>query len=692
MNTELDRLVSLWDNLATTHQFVQYVTDEDREVFRSRAGREGLPYLTVELPRHGKLLDATLQSGMLPALEGVSYVEGSDSPTPRFLSKAWKAIVNDDGILVEGEDVWRAVACVRQLTLMFYKLELPFKTESVSTSVASWLQTEKELADLSLDSKLWSSDHNLLVRRARSLVCRLLYQSDPHDISPKHGSGSSACRVVPWERWETFRYIPRLAAEYPYDSYFYLSHNHLTDELGKLDHAQLIVDTNFREGLSYPYGTSRRMIGEDLVRFTQKELSGRWIMTQQGKSTWKRAQAPITWLSTEEEELYSRVVFVHKDSRGPRLISAEPRELMFIQQGLRAKLYSAVQRLPGIAASLDCEDQRRNRIRAQHASVTGEYATLDMKDASDRVSCALVKALFPDRWYRALMASRSQYTRFPNIQGVPRELWNVSIPLVKYAPMGNATTFPVEAICFWAISVAAQADDKEIRRLFSRRLPGNEAQAISHGLPWRPATLVFGDDIIVPTHSYGKVCSALESFGLKVNLDKSFWSGPFRESCGGDFFKGHNTAPVRVKHLPNNDNYNRHRLSDVINNLIAVYGYRHIGPSLTALYESWYGPVATSSRFILDKEGRSAVRQSAGLCIYAPLTSVPETIRSRYNKRFQRREYLVEIESSVDVKIHSDRWSQVLRKTLVSSTSSLRSADWCTLPKRTCYNLGWKAL
>jgi len=60
---------------------------------------------------------------------------------------------------------------------------------------------------------------------------------------------------------------------------------------------------------------------------------------------------------------------------------------------------------------------------------------------------------------------------------------------------------------------------------------------------------VTGDDTIVPSSCYKDVAKALEAVSLKVNLGKSFVHGFFRESCGGDFFMGHDVTPCRVNNL-----------------------------------------------------------------------------------------------------------------------------------------------
>jgi hypothetical protein len=58
---------------------------------------------------------------------------------------------------------------------------------------------------------------------------------------------------------------------------------------------------------------------------------------------------------------------------------------------------------------------------------------------------------------------------------------------------------------------------------------------------------VYGDDIIVPVEHVSPVISSLEAFGLKVNTGKSFWRGAFRESCGGDYYRGVDVSVVRLR-------------------------------------------------------------------------------------------------------------------------------------------------
>jgi len=58
---------------------------------------------------------------------------------------------------------------------------------------------------------------------------------------------------------------------------------------------------------------------------------------------------------------------------------------------------------------------------------------------------------------------------------------------------------------------------------------------------------VYGDDLIVPTDHVHTVVQTLSHFGAVVGLDKSFWTGKFRESCGREYFNGTDVGIVRVR-------------------------------------------------------------------------------------------------------------------------------------------------
>jgi len=104
--------------------------------------------------------------------------------------------------------------------------------------------------------------------------------------------------------------------------------------------------------------------------------------------------------------------------------------------------------------------------------------------------------------------------------------------------MGSALTFPVQSIVFTAIALgcALHASGRKPSIASIRRLRGQ--------------VRVFGDDIIIPKDALGLLGNALETFGLKVNVDKTFGNGNFRESCGEDAFMGTSVVTVNVNEFP----------------------------------------------------------------------------------------------------------------------------------------------
>ena len=60
---------------------------------------------------------------------------------------------------------------------------------------------------------------------------------------------------------------------------------------------------------------------------------------------------------------------------------------------------------------------------------------------------------------------------------------------------------------------------------------------------------VYGDDLIIPVDCVHTVVDLLERYGARVGLSKSFWSGKFRESCGKEYYAGHDVSIVKVRNI-----------------------------------------------------------------------------------------------------------------------------------------------
>lgn len=165
--------------------------------------------------------------------------------------------------------------------------------------------------------------------------------------------------------------------------------------------------------------------------------------------------------------------------------------------------------------------QDLHRELAREGSVHGWLATIDCSNASDTVATNCVKSLLPRDWFLLLNDLRAEYTELPNGR---------TVRLEKFSSMGNGFTFELETLIFAAVGRAAC------------RFSGCDQSLVS----------AFGDDLIVPSEAVNLVKLFFSFLGFTINAKKSFFQGPFRESCGGDFFQGIDVRPSQVKTLPSN--------------------------------------------------------------------------------------------------------------------------------------------
>lgn len=411
-----------------------------------------------------------------------------------------------------------------------------------------------------------------LLAAASYIIRDILVDFDPKDIMPKHGPGAVATGEKLEEKWTFSRLYSSIHQVYPYYEY-------------------------------YTVGRGRELIDRlGWYRSLERQTSG-----------------------------VAKVVLVPKDSRGPRLISCEPLEYQWIQQGLGRKLVDHLESFWMTRGQINFTDQEINRRLALRSSQTGEFATLDLKEASDRVSLELVERLFVhnEQMLRALKATRTTATKLPSGE---------VIALKKFAPMGSALCFPVEALCFWAISVAAIARRYRLQR-----------QEVGRRI------YVYGDDIIVPVDWAPTVMEALELVRLKVNKSKSCVTGFFRESCGMDAFKGVQVTPIRIKKLwVNTRNGGAYAAYLAFANEMAERGYQRTADLVWERLEKLYGFIPYG------------VANSPFPCKHASTLSKATAlnrgrVKMRWNSDYQRSEFKVWTLKSRRLDTILDGWARALR-------------------------------
>lgn len=211
---------------------------------------------------------------------------------------------------------------------------------------------------------------------------------------------------------------------------------------------------------------------------------------------------------------YNKLALVPKTARVNRTIAVEPLLNGYLQNGVDSFFRKRLRRF-----GIDLTSQDRNRELARLGSIPCEdpYVTIDLSEASDSISIGLCEELLPRAWYLFLSCLRS-----------PNYLLNKEkIPYEKFCSMGNGFCFPLETLIFSSVCHAVY-----------------EANHRS------PDFSVYGDDIIVRQSLAKEVLKRLRQFGFRHNPDKTFLSGPFRESCGADWYLGEDVRPVTVNSFP----------------------------------------------------------------------------------------------------------------------------------------------
>lgn len=254
--------------------------------------------------------------------------------------------------------------------------------------------------------------------------------------------------------------------------------------------------------------SSRRTVTKECQRLIRKSgiRHPLWDALQAGDSSYP--PSPVCIL--DEVVSGSRLTFVPKNAKTDRPICIEPLLNGFYQTGVGTWIRSRLKK-----AGCDLKSQTRNQHLAKVGSERNDLATVDLSSASDTIATSVVFELLPPAWFELLYALRSPSYEYEG----------QAYTFEKFSSMGNAYTFELESLIFLAltrsVAEAQNADTADIN--------------------------VYGDDIICPSKCCETLYSLLSKLGFRVSREKSFTTGPFRESCGKDYFLGRNVRPLYLK-------------------------------------------------------------------------------------------------------------------------------------------------
>jgi len=452
-------------------------TTLDWKTVQRRFEHEGLSFLTISLPNFGKDFEKSLDQEFVAPDSFQGFRRAGSHRTkeglPLFLGGFLELVFDrGSGRLLDKPDI-EAIHSIRQLTLMFGKVLVPCSEERVRAAMKSFIECEQEIR--TIDARLSEIDYSEFRRVAKVLFGEMLSDLDQQvfdrdTIVPKHGPGATADKLRGNSKYRQSTWPSRLQEHFPMEE-FLVPNSSFWGELGEVD------------------------------------------------------------LLEPGQEIPVKVIPVPKTLKTPRIIAVEPTAMQYAQQALAERIQDLVHEDDNLRALIGFRYQPPNQRMARKGSQFGRLATLDLSEASDRVSNQLVREMLIDypHLLGAVDACRSRKADVPGY-GVQR--------LAKFASMGSALTFPIEAMVFLTICFLG------IERGLNRPLRPQDVPTFRGRVP------VYGDDIIVPVNNVESVVSMLEHFGAKVNTGKSFWNGKFRESCGKEYYAGEDVTIVRVRQVP----------------------------------------------------------------------------------------------------------------------------------------------
>lgn len=235
-----------------------------------------------------------------------------------------------------------------------------------------------------------------------------------------------------------------------------------------------------------------------------KDYDGHRIVCYDYSNAFERYRARMSIVNS------NKLGFVLKTAKTHRSIATEPLLNGYVQKGIDLVLRGKLLKM-----GLDLSDQSLNQRLAREGSLDDSengFVTIDLRGASNSNAIVPVAYLYPPDWVSLFDKTRSHYLSYKGEE----------IRYNMLCSMGNGFCFPVETITFAAICISCGCGR-----------PGVDFS-------------VYGDDIIVRQKYADKVLAMLKHYGFDTNVEKTFLKGPFRESCGSDWFNGEDVRPFTL--------------------------------------------------------------------------------------------------------------------------------------------------
>lgn len=531
----------------------------------------GQAIFTMDLPALGKALDMSLSKGRL-SLESLN-LSGSRFPgskIPRLFWGLWVRLFDEGGLRADVDP--NCVLFLRTLLYVGKNLEWECSPRYLFEATGEFYDIEARLPP---PSQVWEEDGSVLDHRLLGHLNDLAGDSERWGLFP---SGDSSLRATLDSVQREADWVVGQLGFFDPDCYRF---RHGPGSVSDLRNGEFKYEfPNWSRRLSF------------LFPYDRFGLVGVGMLDRIGPDG----------LDHCEDEQCSRLIAVPKSQKGPRLIAAEPTCHQWVQQCVRDFVYTNVQH-SALSLSVRFNDQAANREAAVAGSLDGSLATVDLKSASDRLSCYVVQRVFRKNIsvLRAMIASRTRWIS----NGIDAKRPSLH-KLRKFSTQGSALTFPVQSLVFLSVALG-------VGRLLEPNLSRRGCLR---------KVRVFGDDIVVPTQWVGALMAALTAMGLKVNQTKTFTEGNFRESCGMDAWRGYDVTPPHVTKKPI-----KSEPSSVVSN--------------TAVSNNFYTKgFWNAASWLVDQLPQSipVVGSRSGTFGFKTFGKAPEPTRKRWNKDLHRDE------------------------------------------------------
>jgi hypothetical protein len=496
--------------------YLQRDCERDSSRLLSLIESRGLSFLMIDLPDMGKHFDRSLANGRLirSSIPGQrAYKTGG--VIPRLFKGMLLSVFDENGVLRTVPDV-DAIRFLRQLYYAAKKMKVACSDSKTWKHVNEFFETDREVR---LPSLRWDEDElcteslgDLHIGDCLDSVHCPLFDDSP-DVQSDESRSEHTLAITNWER-DAFETVQRTA-------------DIVAATLGRFNP----TEWRTKHGPGAVADQRHTQFKYDFPTWPAK-LDRVFPMSEFGFANYDHWVDFITNDGAQKgfspHEPPSKLICVPKTLKGPRLIASEPVSHQWCQQTILDYLVSRLDATP-IRRSIHFRDQTKNQEAALRASHTQDQMTIDLSSASDRLSCWVVERIFRrnESLVGALHASRTRWV----VNTIDRKSPQYSF-IRKFACMGSACTFPVQSYVFAILAVSSVLYVRNLR------------PSISNIMKVSQEVLVFGDDIIVALDA-GEVLQAIMGhLGLKVNHNKTYGTGRFRESCGVDAYDGNDVTPT----------------------------------------------------------------------------------------------------------------------------------------------------